>query len=149
TGLPLLTGTSSEPEVRPVLIGADSEPAWAPFVEAVACRPYAADGSAPAPRPVPWRSPLSGIRRTDSAAVPLSDRWQVCVTRAGLAVGPRGDEPPVVGRPVSAEQLAVEVNLRGAAADETLFTDLSRLLSEIGTDAREFVTLHRVLPPGN
>ncbi|MEV0405348.1 hypothetical protein [Actinoallomurus sp. NPDC050550] len=149
TGLPLLTGADSEPEVRPVLIGADSEPTWAPFVEAVACRPYAADGSAPAPRLVRWRSPLSGIRRRDSAAVPLSDRWQVCVTRAGLAVVPCGDEPPVAGRPVSAEQLAVEVNLRGAAADETLFTNLSQLLSEIGTDAREFVTLHRVLPPGD
>jgi hypothetical protein len=147
TGVPLVVGADTEPEVRPVLVGADTEPTWAPFVEAVACRPYDADGSATAPRVLRWRSPLSGIRRTDRAAVPLSDRWQVCVTRAGLAVGPRGEEPAVADRPVSAERLAVDVNLRGAPADDTLFAELSRLLSEIGAGVREFVTLHRALPP--
>jgi hypothetical protein len=147
TGLPLVVGTDAEPDVRPVLIGADAEPTWAPFVEAVACRPYDAEGRAVEPRLVRWRSPMSGIRRTDPAApVPLSDRWQVCVTRAGLSVGPRGEQPVVGGRPVSPEQLAVEVNLRGAPADDALFTDLSRLLSEIGSGARDFVTIHRDLP---
>jgi hypothetical protein len=145
TGLPLLVDTDTEPEVRPVLIGADAEPTWAPFVEAVTCRPHDADGGAAGPRVARWRSPLSGIRRTDAAAVPLSGRWQVCATRAGLAVGPRGEEPAVGDRPVVADRLAVEVNLRGGA-DDTLFTELSRLLSEIGPGARPFVTLHRMVP---
>ncbi|GAA4496915.1 hypothetical protein GCM10023191_039630 [Actinoallomurus oryzae] len=146
TGLPLVIGTDAEPDVRPVLIGADAEPTWAPFVEAVACRPYDADGRVVEPRLVRWRSPMSGVRRTEPAPVPLSDRWQVCVTRAGLSVGPRGEQPAVAERPVSPEQLAVELNLRGAPADDALFADLSRLLSEIGTGVRDFVTLHRVLP---
>ncbi|MFB9840433.1 hypothetical protein ACFFNX_50645, partial [Actinoallomurus acaciae] len=146
TGLPLLVGTDAEPDVRPILIGPDAEPTWAPFVEAVACRPFDADGRVLEPRLVRWRSPMSGIRRTDPAPVPLSDRWQVCVTRAGLSVGPRGEQPDVTGRPVSPEQLAVEVNLRGAPADDALFSDLSRLLSEIGTGVRDFVTVHRDLP---
>jgi hypothetical protein len=146
TGLPLVVGTDAEPDVRPVLIGADAEPTWAPFIEAVACRPYDADGRVIEPRLVRWRSPMSGIRRTDPAPVPLSDRWQVCVTRAGLSVGPRGEQPAVTGRPVSPDQLAVEVNLRGASADDALFSDLSRLLSEIGTEVRDFVTIHRDLP---
>ncbi|GLY86794.1 hypothetical protein [Actinoallomurus iriomotensis] len=145
TGLPLVVGTDAEPDVRPVLIGADAEPTWAPFVEAVACRPYDADGRAVEPRLVRWRSPMSGIRRTDPAPVPLSDRWQVCVTRAGLSVGPRGEQADIAERPVSSGQLAIEVNLRGAPADDALFTDLSRLLSEIGTGVRDFVTIHRDL----
>lgn len=148
TGLPLVVGTSAEPKIRPVLIGADAEPTWVPFVEAVACRPYGADGTdrVPAPRLVRWRSPMDGTGRTGPGAVPLSDRWQVSVTRAGMVVGPRGEAPALDGRPVSPEQMAIEVNLRGAPADDALFADLSRVLSELGTGAREFVTLHRILP---
>ena len=149
TGLPLVIGSDTEPEVRPVVIGADAEPTWVPFVEAVACRPYGADGTdrVPAPRLVRWHSPVSDADRTESSgALPLSDRWQVNVTRAGLVVGPRGEAPAFAGRPVSAEQMAVEVDLRGEAADDALFADLSRVLSELDKGARKFVVLHQVLP---
>ena len=149
TGLPLVIGTDTEPEIRPVLIGADAEPTWVPFVEAVACRPYGADGTnrAPTPRLVRWHSPVSGADRTESGAVPLSDRWQVSVTRAGLVVGPRGEAPALAGRPVSPEEMSVDVDLRGAPADDALFADLSRVLSKVGTGARQFVVLHRILSP--
>jgi hypothetical protein len=50
TGLPLVVGSETEPLMRPVLIGADAEPTWAPFVEAVACR-----RTAPTARTVPPR----------------------------------------------------------------------------------------------
>ncbi|MDN3354819.1 hypothetical protein [Actinomadura sp. DC4] len=148
TGLPLVVGTDDEPVVRPVLIDADAEPTWVPFVEAVVCRPYGADGTdrVPAPQLVRWRSPVAGADHPEPGAIALSDRWQVSVTRAGLAVGPRGEAPAFAGRPVSPEQLAIEVNLRGAAADDALFADLSRLLAELGSGVRGFVTLHRVLP---
>ncbi|MEV5750310.1 hypothetical protein AB0L00_21020 [Actinoallomurus sp. NPDC052308] len=149
TGLPLVVGSDTEAGVRPVLIGADAEPTWAPFVEAVACRPYGADGAdAPAaPRLLRWRSPLSEGVRTDDGVIRLSDRWQVAVTRSGLVVGPHGEPSAVAGRPVSPEQLAIELNLRGAPADDALFTGLSRLLSDLGTGVREFVALHRSAPP--
>jgi hypothetical protein len=146
TGLPLVVGSSTEPEIRPVLIGADAEPTWVPLVEAVACRPYGADGTERAPRLVRWHSPVSDTGGTDSGVMPLSDRWQVSVTRAGLVVGPRGEAPAIAGRPVSPEQMAVEVNLRGTPADDVLFADLSRVLSGLGPVARKFVTLHQVLP---
>ncbi|MGH3381165.1 MAG: hypothetical protein ACRDP6_41175, partial [Actinoallomurus sp.] len=151
TGLPLVVGAGAEPEVRPVLIGADAEPTWVPFVESVACRPYGADGldRVAEPRLVRWRSPVDGAARTESGAVPLSDRWQVSVTRSGLVVGPRGEPPALAGRPVSPEQMAIEVNLRSAPADDTLFTDLSRVLNELGTGASQFVALHRVLSPNH
>ncbi|MCO5994333.1 hypothetical protein [Actinoallomurus rhizosphaericola] len=149
TGLPLVVGSETEPVVRPVLIGADAEPTWAPFVEAVACRPYGADGTdgPAAPRLLRWRSPLAEGARTDGGVVRLSDRWQVAVTRSGLVVGPHGEPPAVAGRPVSPEQLAIEVDLRGATADDALFAGLSRLLSDLGTGVREFVSLHRAAPP--
>lgn len=148
TGLPLVVGTDTEPVVRPVLIGADAEPTWVPFVEAVLCRPYGAEGTdrVPAPQLARWRSPVAGTDHPEPGAIALSDRWQVSVTRAGLAVGPRGEAPAFAGRPVSPEQLAIEVNLRGEAADDALFADLSRLLTELGTGVRGFVTLHRVVP---
>jgi hypothetical protein len=148
TGLPVILGAGTEPLVRPLLIGADAQPTWAPFVEAVACRPYGADGSAPAPRLVRWRRPVPGGGAPENGGIPLSDRWQVSVTRAGLVVGPRGEPPILAGRPVSPEQLAIEVNLRSAPADDALFDDLSQLLSDLGTGVRQFVTLHRLLPPG-
>jgi hypothetical protein len=148
TGLPLIVGAAAEPVVRPVLVGAGAEPTWAPFVEAVACRPYGADGRniVSPPRLVRWRSPVPDAGRTGEGAVPLSDRWQVSVTRAGLVVGPRGEVPALAGRPVSSMQLAVEVDLRSAPADDALFAGLSRLLSALGTGVGEFVTLYRVLP---
>lgn len=147
TGLPLLVDTDSGPEVRPVLIGPDAEPTWAPFVEAVAARPYATDGSVLEPRLVRWRSPLPGDPGT-SPAVPLSGPWQVGVTRAGLTVGRRGDEASATTRPVSAERLAVEVNL-GDEADDTLFDGLSRLLSGLDADTRKLATIHQTRPPND
>ncbi|GAA4622896.1 hypothetical protein GCM10023196_016920 [Actinoallomurus vinaceus] len=149
TGLPLVVGSETEPVVRPVLIGADAEPTWAPFVETVACRPYGADGTdgPAAPRLLRWRSPLSGGVQTDDGVIRLSDRWQVAVTRSGLIVGPHGEPPTLAGRPVAPEQLAIEVNLRGAPADDALFAGLSRVLADLDADVREFVALHRVAQP--
>ncbi|MCO6008473.1 hypothetical protein NE236_26200 [Actinoallomurus purpureus] len=149
TGLPLVVGSETEPVVRPVLIGADAEPTWAPFVETVACRPYGADGTdgPAAPRLVRWRSPLSGGVQTDKGVIRISDRWQVAVTMSGLIVGPHGEPPTLAGRPVAPEQLAIEVNLRGAPADDALFAGLSRVLSDLDADVREFVALHRVAQP--
>lgn len=148
TGLPLVVGPETEPAIRPVLIGADAEPTWAPFAEGVACRPYGADGTdgPAAPRLVRWRSPLPGGAATDQGVIRLSDRWQVAVTRSGLVVGPHGEPPAVAGRPVAADQMAIEVDLRDAPADDVLFTALSRLLSELDSGVREFVTLHRIAP---
>ncbi|GAA0340927.1 hypothetical protein NE235_36610 [Actinoallomurus spadix] len=150
TGLPLVIGAGAETVVRPVLIGADAEPTWAPFVETVACRPYGADGTdgPAAPRLLRWRSPLAEGAQTDTGVIRLSDRWQVAVTRSGLLVGPHGEPPTLAGRPVAPEELAIEVNLRGAPADDALFAGLSRLLSGLGADVRKFVALHRVAQPG-
>ncbi|WP_433190363.1 hypothetical protein [Actinoallomurus sp. CA-150999] len=150
TGLPLVVGSETEPVVRPVLIDADAEPTWAPFVETVACRPYGADGTdgPAAPRLLRWRSPLSDGAEADQGVIRLSDGWQVAVTTSGLVVGPYGEPHAVAGRPVSPEQLAIEVNLRGGPADDALFSGLSRLLADLGADAREFVALHRPAPPG-
>ncbi|GAB3976047.1 hypothetical protein GCM10029978_061780 [Actinoallomurus acanthiterrae] len=149
TGLPLVVGSETEPVVRPVLIGADAEPTWAPFVETVACRPYGADGTdgPAAPRLLRWRSPLSGGVQTDDGVIRLSDRWQVAVTMSGLTVGPHDGPPALAGRPVTPEQLAIEVNLRGAPADDALFAGLSSVLSDLDADVREFVALHRVAQP--
>lgn len=148
TGLPLLVGAADAPVVRSVLVDGDARPSWAPFIEALACRPSDAAGvwTVPAPTLLRWHPPMSGTGALEPGVVHLSERWQVSVTRAGLRVGPRGETPPLPGRPASPGQMAIEVNLP-ESADDALFADLSRLLSELDVDIRPLVTLYPLQPP--
>jgi hypothetical protein len=151
TGLPLLVDTTISaaisadrtPEIRPVLIGANSEPTWRPFAESVACRPSGGShgATAPPPRLLRWRSPVAHDGHTEQGVVPLSDEWQVSVTRSGLAVRPRGDTPSVAERPVSAERMVIDVGFADEAADESLYPDLSQLLASLDADMRKYVAL--------
>ncbi|MFJ7078543.1 hypothetical protein [Streptomyces sp. NPDC098781] len=129
---------------RPVLLDADGAPTWRPFVEAVACQPAPdPDGApAPAPRLLRWHPPIPGYGNAKEGVVHLSDHSQVSVTRAGLAVGPRGRRPPLAGRPVDAGRVAIEVGERGQPLEEPLISDLSRLLFDLDVDVREHTTLY-------
>ncbi|MFG3010594.1 hypothetical protein ACGFZB_09050 [Streptomyces cinerochromogenes] len=136
-----------------VLIGADGEPTWRPYVEAVACLPTpggpapgspAPDGPAPAPRVLRWRPPVAGLAAGPRDGVLLlDDVWQVAVTRAGLWVGPHGDVPAEAsGRALATETVTVHVGAPGQRLDDELWPVLDTLMEELEPSVRARTTLH-------
>ncbi|MEU9380399.1 hypothetical protein AB0D38_05070 [Streptomyces sp. NPDC048279] len=138
--------TAPDAPGRPVLLGVDGTPRWRPYVEAVVCQPCAdPDGAlAPAPRLLRWHPPFPGYGNAEPGTVHLSDRWQVSVTRAGLAVVPRGRSVPLAGQPVRADRMLIDIGCAGEPLDDSILSDLSRLLFDLDTDTREQAVL-RVL----
>ncbi|MGW0948271.1 hypothetical protein ACWD4O_37750 [Streptomyces sp. NPDC002623] len=147
TGLPFLgPGAGGGPApVRSVLVGADGEPKWRPFVDSVMCLPPAEDGTVPAPRLLRWESPVTG-EQTGTGVVRLSEHWQATVTRAGLYIsGTEGEPSPVhqpVHQPVDAESPSIEVGRPGEELDASLWPVLSRVLALLWPDVRRRVRLY-------
>ncbi|MGW1715473.1 hypothetical protein [Streptomyces sp. NPDC002156] len=145
TGLPLLgPGAGDGPTpVRSVLVGADGEPKWRPFVDSVMCLPPAADGTLPAPRLLRWESPVTGeATGAETGVVRLSERWQVTVTRAGLYISGTEGEPPPVHRSVDAESPTIEIGRPREELDASLWPVLSRVLTSLWPDVRRRVRLY-------
>ncbi|MFF4301177.1 hypothetical protein [Streptomyces sp. NPDC001601] len=134
----------------PVLVDITGRPTWRPYVEAVMCHPGSSGGSgssdegaeAAAPRLLRWRSPVPDAQPQDAGVVRLSERWQVTMTRSGLALGPAGQPLPLTGRPVLADQLAVEIGPSDEPLDESCWTALSHVLDYLDPEAREYTVLH-------
>ncbi|AYN43233.1 hypothetical protein D9753_35005 [Streptomyces dangxiongensis] len=145
SGVPALLeradGTGTEGAV--VLIGADGEPSWRPYVEAVACRP-AHDGTASAPRVLRWRPPVAGPAvASQDGVLALDARWQVAVTRAGLWVGPQGGVPAEAsGRALARETMMVHVGLPGRRLDDGLWPVLDTLMERLEPSVQARTTLH-------
>ncbi|GAA4815479.1 hypothetical protein [Streptomyces ziwulingensis] len=145
SGVPALLesadGTVAETAV--VLIGADGEPSWRPYAEAVACLP-AQDGRTPVPRVVQWRPPVAGLpAASENGALLLDDEWQVVVTRAGLWVGPRDDpRPGTAGWELDPETMVVDVGAPGRPLDDGLWPVLDAFLGELEPAGGERRTLH-------
>ncbi|MEU9151747.1 hypothetical protein AB0D59_14590 [Streptomyces sp. NPDC048417] len=127
-----------------VLVDGMGRPTWRPYVEAVVCRPAASGGDdeAAGPRLLRWRSPVPEVREQDAGVVRLSERWQVTMTRSGLALGPVGQPLPLADRPVLADQLAVEIGPSDRPLDETCWSALSHVLDYLDPEAREYAVLH-------
>ncbi|MEU9407519.1 hypothetical protein AB0E08_17820 [Streptomyces sp. NPDC048281] len=154
TGLPLLVGTGADGESRdeawPVVLGPDGRPGWRSYAASVVCRPDSGAGPRPEPRLLRWRPPLPGHEGPGEGAgdgpaglVPLVPGWAVGVTRSGFGIVPEGGQLPVAGRPVAADQVAVDLDLPGGTPlDESFFLALSHLLSGLGPEVRDLVTLH-------
>jgi hypothetical protein len=143
SGLPALLerfdGAGAESAV--VLIGADGEPSWRPYVEAVACLP-AHGRSAVAPRILQWRPPVDGLAAGPESGVLLLDAlWQVSVTRAGLWVGPRGGRPEEYGWALDPETMVLDVGVPGQRLDDGLWPVLDALLEGLEPSVRERTTL--------
>ncbi|MER7188373.1 hypothetical protein ABT404_54475, partial [Streptomyces hyaluromycini] len=128
----------------PVLVDAGGRPTWRPYVEAVMCRPGTAGDheAAAAPRLLRWRSPVPDARLQDAGVVRLSERWQVTMTRSGLALGPAGPPLPIADRAVLADQLAVEIGPSDQPLDESCWAALSHVLDYLDPEAREYAVLH-------
>ncbi|UFR02320.1 hypothetical protein KBP30_14505 [Streptomyces sp. Go40/10] len=145
SGVPVLLerADGADEDWAVVLIGADGEPTWRPYVEAVACRP-APGGPAPAPRVLRWRPPVAGLAAGPRDGVLLlDDVWQVAVTRAGLWVGPHGDVPAEAsGRALAADTVTVDVGAPGQRLDDRLWPVLDTLVEGLEPSVRARTTLH-------
>ena len=129
-----------------VLVDDAGRPTWRPYVEAVVCRPGSSGGDGEGedvgPRLLRWRSPVPDGEQRDAGVVRLSERWQVTVTRAGLALGAVGQHMPLAGRPVLADQLAVEIGPSDEPLDESGWTALSHVLDYLDAEAREHAVVY-------
>ncbi|MFI1727868.1 hypothetical protein ACH40E_01225 [Streptomyces acidicola] len=143
TGLPFLgpVADGGPAPVRSVLVGADGQPTWRPFVDSVMCLPPAEDGTVPTPRLLRWESPVAG-KQTQPGVVRLSERWQATVTRAGLCISGTEGEPSPVQQPVDAESPAIEIGRPGEELDASLWPVLSRVLTLLLPDVRRRVRLY-------
>lgn len=148
TGPPLAvraaTPADGDLAAGPVLVDGTGRPTWRPYVEAVMCHPGSSGDAAEAaaPRLLRWRSPVPGAQLQDAGVVRLSERWQVTMTRSGLALGPAGQPLPLAGRPVLADQLAVEIGPSDEPLDESCWAALSHVLDYLDPEAREYTVLH-------
>ncbi|WP_327250396.1 hypothetical protein [Streptomyces sp. NBC_01244] len=135
-GLPLLLDAAAgeAPESRTLLISAEGDPTWNAYVESVVYGPL--DG--PGGRLKRWRPPFAGLAPgPQDGTYRLSDDWQVTVTRAGLWVGPTGQDTSASERPVEAEVLAIDVGLPGVATDDSLLPVLDGMLSRLEASGLE------------
>ncbi|MEU3862609.1 hypothetical protein AB0F03_35720 [Streptomyces sp. NPDC028722] len=144
SGVPALLeradGTGTDRAV--VLIGADGEPSWRPYVEAVACLP-AHGGPAPAPRVLVRRPPVAGPAAAEDGTLMLHAPWRVAVTRAGLWVGSHGGVPPEAsGRALERETMMVHVGVPGQRLDDGLWPVLDTLMERLEPSAQARTTLH-------
>lgn len=145
TGLPLLAPSAPTERgvARAVLVGADGNPRWRPFVDAVVCAPSEEGEPAPSPRLLRWSPPLPGPGNIEHGIVRLSDRWQATATRAGLWITERdGQAPSASTRPVDAEGPAIEVGRPGEELDPSLWPELTRLFERLGADVRSRARLY-------
>ena len=145
TGLPLLAPSAPTERgvARAVLVGADGNPRWRPFVDAVVCAPSTEDEPAPSPRLLRWSPPLPGPGNVEHGIVRLSDRWQAMATRAGLWITERdGQAPSASTRAVDAEGPAIEVGRPGEELDPSLWPELTRLFERLGGDVRSRARLY-------
>ncbi|MEV7526073.1 hypothetical protein [Streptomyces sp. NPDC091371] len=135
-GLPLLLDATDggAPESRTLLVSCEGDPTWNSYVESVVCGPL--DG--PGGRLKRWRPPFAGLAPGPrDGTYRLSDDWQVTVTRAGLWVGPTGQDTNAWERPVEAEVLAIDVGVPGVATDDSLLPVLDGMLSKLEASGRE------------
>ncbi|MET8832063.1 hypothetical protein ABZX40_40600 [Streptomyces sp. NPDC004610] len=123
---------------RTVLLDADGNPSWQPYVRTLTCRP--AHGDVPAaPRIDNWRAPIGGLRPgADPGTLLLDKKWQVTVVRAGLWIGAHKAVPPrtAVERPVRADVMAVDIGLPGQPLDDSLLAPLEKLFTSLQDDVR-------------
>lgn len=155
TGMPVLSYDSptGAGRIRCVLVGADGEPRWWPYVDAVVCAPAPADGSAPAPSPrvLRWNPPTGGPEAGHDGVLRLPGGWQATVTRAGMWVTRTDSGPPsATVRPVDAEGPTLEIGHPGQRLDPTLYPALAELFGRLGESvrARAKLYVHGTCPGG-
>lgn len=146
SGMQLFVGAPEDPVCRPVLIGRNGAPTWAPFMEAVVCLPTAADDQQDIePRLMRWRHPLAEPGGYGGSTLELAHGWQASVTWSGLHLwhidAPR---PPLFRRALTPDHFTLEIGTPGREVDESLYSVLSRLLFDLDPALREYATL-RVL----
>ncbi|NEA68418.1 hypothetical protein [Streptomyces sp. SID12488] len=143
TGLPLLPDHAPPGAApQPTLVGTDGTPSWQPFVSSVACGPIDSLGRTPAPRLVASHLPDWLTDGTEPGTVRLTDRWQVTVTRAGLALWEQGGpRPPLAGPAVDPDTCAIELGVPGQQLDASLWPALDLLLGGLDAGARARTTL--------
>ena len=109
-------------------------PSWRPFARTVVCSPGKAEGVR-APRVTEWQAPADCTQSPDCKAV---------VTPAGLWLGPRDVEPPLLAllRPPAAETVAVDLGVPGRALADGLWPALDTLLGRLEPDLLERVVVH-------
>lgn len=125
------------------MVDAAGRPSWRPFARTVVCS-AAADGGDRRARVTEWQVPAALGEGTGPDALTLDRYWRAAVTPAGLWVGARDSEPPLLAttRPVSPEAVAVDLGTPHRPLDEALWPSLDILFGQLEPEVRERVVLH-------
>ncbi|WEP00783.1 hypothetical protein A6P39_042180 (plasmid) [Streptomyces sp. FXJ1.172] len=130
------------------LFDAVGRPAWRPFAQTVVHAPAAGGDDRPI-RVTQWRVPPVLAGGTEPDALSLGRHWKVAVTPAGLWVGPRDAQPPllVTARPASADTVALDLGATHRTLDESLWPELDTLFEQLEPEVcvRAVVHVHGVL----
>ncbi|MBE8478057.1 hypothetical protein [Streptomyces justiciae] len=115
-------------------------PSWRPFARTAVCSPesVARATSVRAPRVTEWQAPANCSELMDS------EDCKAVVTPAGLWLGPRDVEPPLLAllRPPTAEAVAVDLGVPGRPLADCLWPGLDTLLGRLEPDVLERVVVH-------
>ncbi|WP_329295820.1 hypothetical protein [Streptomyces sp. NBC_01455] len=115
---------------------------WRPLAQTIVCSPNA-DSLDGLPCVAESRVPAALCSNTGSTALALG-KWMVVVTPAGLWIGPRDSEPPIVAmrRQPSPEKIDVDIEVPQLALDDSLWPSLDILFGQMEPEVRERIVIH-------
>jgi hypothetical protein len=125
------------------MVDSRGRPLWRPFARTVVCSP-ATTGSVRSPRVTESRLLVAPHGTTASDVLSLDKGCKVVVTPAGLWLGPRDAEPPVLAmvRPPAPESVAVDLGLPRRPLADCLWDGLETLLGRLEPDVLARVVVH-------
>ncbi|MFF4903037.1 hypothetical protein [Streptomyces sp. NPDC001068] len=129
------------------LLDSAGRPAWRPFAQTVVhASATARDGGSV--RVTQWRVPPVLCEGNGPDALALGRHWKAAVTPAGLWIGPRAAEPPLlaVTRPVRADSVALDIGVPHQVLDDTpwdsLWPELDTLLTQLEPEVCMRAVIH-------
>ncbi|MFF4354447.1 hypothetical protein [Streptomyces sp. NPDC001530] len=128
------------------MVDSRGRPSWRPFARTVVCSPATA-GSDRSPHVTEWQVPADprGTAATDGLSLGKDSKdCKAVVTPAGLWLGPRDAEPPLLAtlRPPTPESVAIDLGVPDRPLAECLWPGLDSLLGRLEPDVLERVVVH-------
>ncbi len=120
------------------MVDSGGRPSWRPFARTVVCSPDRP------PRVTEWQVPAALRGTTAPDELSLGKDCKAVVTPAGLWVGPRDGEPPLLAaaRPLTPEAIAVDLGVPHQTLPAGLWPGLDTLFGQLEPGIREHAVVH-------
>ncbi|WP_331737554.1 hypothetical protein [Streptomyces sp. NBC_00019] len=130
--------SAGDATVEPRMVDSVGRPSWRPFARTVVCSPDRP------PRVTEWQVPAALRGTTAPDELSLGKDCKAVVTPAGLWIGPRDGEPPLLAaaRPLTPEAVAVDLGAPHQALPDGLWPGLDTLFGQLEPDVRHHAVVH-------